>query len=122
MPACKPAAREVNVAVTLVFYLLFTVISGLRVLVVHPLYAGSHVLTLQVKKAYLTLVHQSQMMLCFLRCDNFCDTLIWLTQSVTEELLLRGHHVTTVKFRDTALPPLRTAGHSNFTLVSIRNS
>jgi hypothetical protein len=58
--------------------------SGLRVLVVHPLYAGSHVLTLQ---------------------------------AVTEELLARGHAVTTVKFRDTSLPPLRTAGHANFTLV-----
>jgi len=66
-------------------------VDGLRILVVHPLYAGSHALTLQ---------------------------------SVTAELLKNGHSVTTVKFRDTNLPPLLTSGHPNFTLVhlSINNS
>jgi len=66
-------------------------VDGLRILVVHPLYAGSHALTLQ---------------------------------SVTGELLKNGHSVTTVKFRDTNLPPLPISGHPNFTLVhlSINNS
>lgn len=41
-------------------------------------------------------------------------------QSVTAELLKNGHSVTTVKFRDTNLPPLLTSGHPNFTLVSGR--
>ena len=42
----------------------------------------------------------------------------FLFQSVTAELLKNGHSVTTVKFRDTNLPPLPTSGHPNFTLVS----
>jgi len=78
------------IEVTLLFLLLGGA-SSLKVLIVHPLYAGSHVLTLQ---------------------------------SVTEELLAHGHAVTTFKFRDVALPPLRTMAHPNFTLVerSVNNS
>ena len=59
---------------------------GLNLLVLHPMYAGSHVLTLQ---------------------------------SVTRELLEHGHHVTTVKFRDSSLPKLATANHPNFTLAEL---
>ena len=58
--------------------------SRLHVLVLHPLYAGSHVLTLQ---------------------------------AVTAKLLGRGHAVTTVRFRDSALPPL--AAHPNLTTVEL---
>ena len=75
--------------------------AGLRILVVHPLYAGSHVLTLQVRQSVVT-------MEMFHSC---------IFQSVTAELLKHGHSVTTVKFQDTNLPPLPTSGHPNFTLV-----
>ena len=80
-------------------FLLLASASSLKVLIVHPLYAGSHVLTLQVAPAS---PHNPPFHL----------------QSVTEELLAHGHSVTTVKFRDVALPPLRTMAHPNFTLVS----
>ena len=45
-------------------------------------------------------------------------------QSVTKELLDRGHHVTTVKFSDSSLPTLLTANHANFSLIelSVNNS
>ena len=85
---------------------LLSGVESLRILVVHPLYAGSHVLTLQVVQA------RSQ----FSPINVFSP--IFLLQSVTAELLKNGHSVTTVKFRDTNLPPLQTSGHPNFTLVS----
>ena len=78
--------------------------AGLRILVVHPLYAGSHVLTLQVRQSVD-------------HCCNDGDVSLLLFQSVTAELLKHGHSVTTVKFQDTNLPPLPTSGHPNFTLV-----
>ena len=76
---------------------------ALRILIVHPLYAGSHALTLQVwkkKRAFIAISYKFPF------------------QSVTGELLKNGHSVTTVKFRDTNLPPLPISGHPNFTLVS----
>jgi len=59
---------------------------SLNILFLHPMYAGSHVLTLQ---------------------------------SVTKELLDKGHHVTTVKFADSSLPTLMTANHANFSLIEL---
>jgi len=40
-------------------------------------------------------------------------------QSVTKELLERGHEVTTVKFTDSNLPTLATANHANFSLIEL---
>jgi len=71
---------------TFLITLIFQGSASLNVLFLHPLYAGSHVLTLQ---------------------------------SVTKELLDRGHHVTTVKFSDSNLPTLATANHANFSLVEL---
>ena len=59
-------------------------VTGLNVLVVHPFYAGSHVLSLHC---------------------------------VTQELLARGHSVTTIKFHEDKLPPLPS--HQNFTVLDL---
>jgi len=79
----KAACRIVQL---LVLNTLCTGGYGYRILFQHPLYSGSHVLTLQ---------------------------------RLASGLLDKGHHVTTLMYRDSELPKLKNKMHSNFTLIEL---